>query len=128
MRTPFSGFSGAALALVLALPTVAHATDARRAPFGALADGQPVEAITLSNSKGMRARVINYGAILQSVEVPDRGGRTEDVVLGYADMHGYLTSRRGASRSMARPIRSRPTTRPTRFMAASRALTSGCGE
>uniref|UniRef100_UPI0035CAEA22 aldose epimerase family protein n=1 Tax=uncultured Sphingomonas sp. TaxID=158754 RepID=UPI0035CAEA22 len=87
MRT---SVTGTALALLFALPSVAWAADAQRAPFGALADGRPVEAITLTNAHGMHVRVISYGAILQSVVVPDRTGKSEDVVLGYADMAGYL--------------------------------------
>jgi aldose 1-epimerase len=79
-----------ALALPLAAPGIASAADAERRPFGTLPDGQAVEAITLSNAKGMRATILSYGAILQSVEVPDRAGRTEEVTLGYADLKGYL--------------------------------------
>lgn len=87
MRSPVSVM---ALAAVLALPALAHAADATRSPFGTLADGQAVESVTLSNGKGMAARIIAYGAILQSVTVPDRAGAAQDVVLGYADMTGYL--------------------------------------
>jgi len=83
--------SGTALALLFALPSVAQAAEAQRASFGTLADGRAVEAITLTNAKGMQARILSYGAILQSVVVPDRNGKAEDVVLGYADMKGYLT-------------------------------------
>lgn len=82
------------IAFTLALPliglTPAQAATAERKPFGTLRDGRAVEAITLSNAKGMRATVLNYGAILQSVMVPDRAGRSEEVTLGYNDMQGYL--------------------------------------
>lgn len=78
------------IALVALLPATAQAGEARRAAFGALADGRAVEAVTLTNGKGMRATVISYGAILQSVIVPDRTGKAEEVTLGYADMAGYL--------------------------------------
>ncbi|WP_294393363.1 aldose epimerase family protein [uncultured Sphingomonas sp.] len=72
--------------------TAAFAGDATRAPFGTTADGQVVESITLTNGKGMTARVITYGAILQSVIVPDRNGTAADVTLGYNDMKGYLAA------------------------------------
>ncbi|WP_448664203.1 aldose epimerase family protein [Sphingomonas sp. CJ20] len=68
----------------------AQAADAQRAAFGALADGRAVEAVTLSNAKGMRATIISYGAILQSLIVPDSKGKAEEVTLGYTDMKGYL--------------------------------------
>jgi len=80
---------GAALALALIAPSVAGA-EASRTPFGALADGRPVEAITLSNGKGVTARILSYGAILQSLVAPDRAGHKADIVLGYADLAGYL--------------------------------------
>ncbi|NUR43150.1 MAG: galactose mutarotase [Streptomyces sp.] len=58
--------------------------------FGTLPDGTPVHRWTLERS-GVRVRVLSYGGIVQSVEVPDRDGRTADVVLGFADLDGYLT-------------------------------------
>jgi len=81
-----------ALSLVfsLALPGMAMAANAERKAFGTLRDGRIVEGITLSNAKGMRATILSYGAILQSVEVPDRAGKSEEVTLGYADLKGYL--------------------------------------
>lgn len=83
-------FATAAIALAMVAPAAARAATADRARFGALADGSPVEAITLTNAHGMRARILSYGAILQAVEVPDRDGKIADVTLGYADMRGYL--------------------------------------
>ncbi|HZF41915.1 MAG TPA: aldose epimerase family protein [Sphingomonadaceae bacterium] len=62
-----------------------------RAPFGSLPDGTPVEAITLTNARGLQARIITYGAAIQSMIVPDREGRPADVTLGYLTMQGYLT-------------------------------------
>lgn len=58
--------------------------------FGTLSDGTPVHRWTLERA-GVRVRVLSYGGIVQSVEVPDREGRTADVVLGFADLDGYLT-------------------------------------
>jgi aldose 1-epimerase len=57
--------------------------------FGTLPDGTPVHRWTLRRG-GVRVRVLSYGGIVQSVEVPDREGRTADVVLGFADLDGYL--------------------------------------
>jgi aldose 1-epimerase len=68
-----------------------HAASATRAGFGALPDGTPVEAVTLSTAAGIRATVISYGATLQSLELPDRDGHVDDVVLGYSDLDGYVT-------------------------------------
>ncbi|MFE0367366.1 aldose epimerase family protein [Streptomyces tendae] len=57
--------------------------------FGTLSDGTPVHRWTLERS-GVRVRVLSYGGIVQSAEVPDRDGHAADVVLGFADLDGYL--------------------------------------
>ncbi|MEW2252246.1 aldose epimerase family protein [Streptomyces sp. NPDC006975] len=57
--------------------------------FGTLSDGTPVHRWTLERS-GVRVRVLSYGGIVQSVEVPDRQGRTGAVVLGFEELEGYL--------------------------------------
>jgi aldose 1-epimerase len=58
--------------------------------FGHLPDGRAVEAVTLSNTRGMRATILAYGATLQSVIVPDRNGVPADVTLGHADLAAYV--------------------------------------
>jgi galactose mutarotase-like enzyme len=45
-----------------------------------LPDGRTVEAITLQDATGSRVVVINYGATLQSVVLPDRNGKLADVI------------------------------------------------
>ena len=76
---------------MLLLTTVpAHATEARRSVFGALSDGRPVAAVTLSNRDGIAATIIAYGATLQSLIMPDRRGNRADVVLGYDNIRQYL--------------------------------------
>ncbi|MEV6170195.1 aldose epimerase family protein [Streptomyces sp. NPDC051954] len=56
--------------------------------FGTLSDGTPVHRWTLERA-GVRVRILSYGGIVQSVEVPDREGRRGNVVLGFADLEGY---------------------------------------
>jgi aldose 1-epimerase len=58
--------------------------------FGSLPDGTPVELYTLFNSSGLRARIMTYGAIVVSLEVPDRSGDLADITLGYDSLAGYL--------------------------------------
>jgi aldose 1-epimerase len=60
------------------------------AAFGKMPDGTTVEKYTLRNSVGMQATVITYGGTLQSLLVPDKNGKTEDVVLGFDDLDGYI--------------------------------------
>ncbi|MFI5757027.1 aldose epimerase family protein [Streptomyces sp. NPDC051569] len=58
---------------------------------GATADGTPVHGWTLERA-GTRLRLLTYGGVVQSVEVPDRDGTVADVVLGFPDVGGYLES------------------------------------
>ncbi|MEU8482790.1 aldose epimerase family protein [Streptomyces sp. NPDC048641] len=57
--------------------------------FGTLADGTPVHRWTLERG-GVRVRVLTYGGIVQSAEVPDRAGVSADVALGFPALDGYL--------------------------------------
>jgi len=68
----------------------AQAAEATRARFGALADGTLIEGVTLTNRHGVSARIITLGAALQALNVPDRAGRTDDIVLGYDTPAEYL--------------------------------------
>ena len=82
----------AGLALPVILSGSAFAAEAKRGSFGKLADGTAIEAVTLSNSKGTTIRVMTLGAALQSVMLPDRGGKIDDVALGYEKAADYLAN------------------------------------
>lgn len=58
--------------------------------FGRTTDGRQVRIYTLTNAHGLRAKVMEYGAILVSLEVPDREGELADVVLGFDELAPYL--------------------------------------
>ncbi len=58
-------------------------------PFGKTAAEQDVEAFVFTNANGLSVKIINYGATIVSVVVPDRDGNLVDVVLGFDDMAGY---------------------------------------
>jgi aldose 1-epimerase len=58
--------------------------------FGQTPDGQQVMLYKLTNANGLRAEVIEYGAILVSLEVPDRQDKTEDIALGFDDLESYI--------------------------------------
>ena len=62
-----------------------------QAPFGS-ADGKPVEIYTLTNNKGMEARIMTYGGTVVSLRVPDKTGKLDDVVLGYDSVADYQRS------------------------------------
>ena len=50
--------------------------------YGKTKDGKDVFCYTMSNKNGMEASVIDFGAILLKVVVPDKNGIKKDVVLG----------------------------------------------
>ena len=60
--------------------------------FGALPDGRGVNAYTLSNSGSMEVTIINYGATITSLKVPDENGSITDVVLGFDTIEDYINS------------------------------------
>jgi len=57
--------------------------------FGKTKDGQPVELYVLTNNNGMTAKIMTYGATLTELDVPDRKGKKEDVVLGFDNLRAY---------------------------------------
>jgi aldose 1-epimerase len=50
----------------------------------------PVSLWTLVNRGGMKVKCMSYGAIITSIEVPDRDGKVADVALGFDTLDGYL--------------------------------------
>lgn len=58
---------------------------------GATADGTPIHRWTLERAR-TRVRLLTYGGIVQSVEVPARDGSLADVVLGFREPRDYLNS------------------------------------
>ena len=60
-----------------------------RSNFGKTKDGVAVDLYTLTNSQGMTAKVITYGALLTELHVADRTGSFKDVVLGFKTMEQY---------------------------------------
>jgi aldose 1-epimerase len=63
------------------------------APFAALEGGREAQRYVLSTPRGMRVDVTNYGGIVLAIQVPDRGGALDDVVLGYDDLPSYVADR-----------------------------------
>jgi aldose 1-epimerase len=65
-------------------------TDRGRAPFGTLPNGDKVEAVTLAGPGAIQARILTYGASIQSLLAPDRHGALADVALGHGTLAPYL--------------------------------------
>jgi len=60
-----------------------------RAAFGTTPDGQAVDIFTLHNSKSMEAKIMTYGGIVTSLQVPDKNGNFADIVQGFETLDGY---------------------------------------
>jgi aldose 1-epimerase len=77
--------------LALAVALAPAGTGVTRAAFGTMPDGTSIEVFTIANARGIEVRAIEFGAIIVSLTVPDRNGRTADVVLGYDTLADYLS-------------------------------------
>jgi aldose 1-epimerase len=94
-RWPLVAAVGAGLLVSgAANPAGAHAVDGDASttvePFGTTPDGTDVERWTLTNGE-MTVRVLTYGGVIQTLEVPDEDGEVENVVLGFEDLAGYVS-------------------------------------
>ena len=92
------GGAGLASATLLGMVRPAHADESHstgdglsitRQKWGSV-DDQPVYLYTLSNGRQMTVEITNYGGIVQSIRVPDRAGRVENVALGFSKLADYV--------------------------------------
>lgn len=79
----------ASAAAMLGAAQAVHAAEARQESAGKLVDGSEAQVITLKAANGVSARVLSYGATLQSLMVPGRTGKPADILLGYDDVQSY---------------------------------------
>ena len=80
-----------ALASLAIAAAPAAAADASPSSFGTMPDGRDVPAVTLTNGRGISVKVIALGASIQSMMMPDKAGKSEDVQIGYDTLEGYLS-------------------------------------
>lgn len=80
------------LLLVSSLACAAEAVDPRieQSLFGTLPDGGVVTQFTLHNHHGMTVRIIDYGAIITGISVPDDQGVAANVIVGSSSLQDYL--------------------------------------
>jgi aldose 1-epimerase len=90
-RTVIAGAAAAGIAATT-LGGTAHATGGRKPVkevFGKLADGTKVYRWSLENG-GTRLKVLSWGGVVQSLEIPDRHGRYKNVSLGFDNIEDYV--------------------------------------
>lgn len=61
-----------------------------RKPFGKTARGEAVTLFEIRTPE-LTARILDYGATVQALLVPDKNGKPVDVVLGHDTIEGYET-------------------------------------
>ncbi len=58
--------------------------------FGRLDDGREVTLFTLGNSRDLSVSIINYGATITSVRMPERNGKISEITLGFDNLPDYV--------------------------------------
>ncbi len=53
--------------------------------------GKQVNLYTLTNGKGMKVNISNYGGVVQSIWVPNREGKLVNVALGFPTLADYVS-------------------------------------
>jgi aldose 1-epimerase len=57
--------------------------------FGTMADGRSITEYTIINESNLSVGIINYGAIITSVKMQDRNGKSADITLGFDTLERY---------------------------------------
>lgn len=58
--------------------------------FGTLKNGTDVYSYTLINKSGMEVKISNYGGTVMEIKIPDKYGKTSDIVCGYDSLSDYV--------------------------------------
>jgi aldose 1-epimerase len=58
--------------------------------FFGTTDGKRVDRYTLSNGRGLTVKILTYGGILQTIDVPDSHGHVANVSLGFDNLADYV--------------------------------------
>src|SRR5690606_37400983 len=64
-------------------PVGDHVVGVQTEPLGETPDGEDVVQYVLTNSAGMKVRLINIGASVTAIDVPDKNGKFANVALGF---------------------------------------------
>jgi aldose 1-epimerase len=81
--------AAALVAAALLFSAPAQAANITVKDWGVTEKGVPVQLYTLKGSKGLEARISNFGAVLADLIVPTKDGKKVDVLLGYDDFKSY---------------------------------------
>lgn len=79
------------LVVTIALALFACSTNKKDMESTASAPQDSLEVYTVTNAKGLKMTVTNFGAKIITLTVPDRDGKMADIVLGYDSARAYIT-------------------------------------
>ena len=82
-----------AMALAAAIPgrTADAAATLDHVQYGTTQGGQVVDIFTMTNDHGLRVRFLSLGGVITEIDVPDRAGRLDNIVLGLKTVQEYET-------------------------------------
>ena len=86
MRLRFFCAIAAVLAFAVSCTPKAGVTESS---FSCLSTGEPTKLYTIVNRRGASMQLLDYGARIVSVRVPDRNGKMGDVVVGFGDIGNF---------------------------------------
>ena len=81
----------ATLAAAMRGQTANAAATIDHAPYGTTQGGQAVDVFTMTNDHGLRVRFLSLGGVITEIDVPDRTGRLDNIVLGLRTSREYET-------------------------------------
>jgi aldose 1-epimerase len=66
-------------------------------PFGEVtsedgSEAYPITRYILNNQNGLSVSILDYGAIIQSISMPDKAGKKANITLGFDDASGYTAT------------------------------------
>ncbi|MDP3180305.1 MAG: galactose mutarotase, partial [Bacteroidota bacterium] len=59
--------------------------------FGTTNEGHDVDLFTLENDNQVTLKITNYGAIITSIETPDKNGELTNIACGFEKLENYLS-------------------------------------
>ncbi|CAA9348978.1 MAG: Aldose 1-epimerase [uncultured Nocardioidaceae bacterium] len=86
---PSASVHSAAARTAVKAAAAGRATIRKEAAFGTTPGGRAVDRYTLTNTRGMRMKVLTFGGVIQKLRVPDRNGKLTNVVLGFDTVGEY---------------------------------------
>lgn len=61
--------------------------------FGKLKNGNIAQLFELKNDNNITVKISNYGAIICSIEMPDKNGKIQNIVCGFEQLENYISDK-----------------------------------